>query len=52
MTRIAVRVLRDSLGEILALVARGQIVTITRRGRPIAEIHPVGTAGRLAKGAM
>lgn len=42
--------MRDRLRTILASVARGIPITITRRGAPVAEIHPVGTAEALKKG--
>jgi len=33
---------KTHLARLLERVQRGERVTITRRGRPIAELHPVG----------
>lgn len=44
MTRHGIEHLRDNLVSVLATVARGEVVTVTRRGVAVAEIHPVGGA--------
>ena len=41
MTHISVRDLRNEGGEILDSVMRGATVTVTRQGRPIAELRPI-----------
>ena len=41
MTDISVRDLRNEGGEILDSVMRGATVTVTRQGRPIAELRPI-----------
>jgi len=41
MTDVSVRELRNEGGEILDSVMRGATVTITRQGRPIAELRPL-----------
>ena len=40
MTDISVRDLRSRGGKILDSAMRGETVTVTRRGRPIAELRP------------
>lgn len=47
---IGVRELKDHLSEVLARVARGETVTVTRRGRRIAEIVPPGGRSLLDRG--
>lgn len=47
MTRIPVRTLNQDTAGVLARVERGETVEITRRGRVIAVMSPVGTAGEL-----
>jgi prevent-host-death family protein len=41
MTEVAVRDLRNHGGEILDRVAGGEVLTVTRDGRPIAELRPL-----------
>lgn len=41
MTEIAARDLRNRTADVLRRVAAGEPVTITSRGRPIAELIPV-----------
>jgi prevent-host-death family protein len=45
MTEVSVRDLRNRGGHVLDSVARGETVTVTRQGRPIAELRPVGRHG-------
>jgi prevent-host-death family protein len=42
--RIAVRDLRSRLAEMLSLVEEGERIAVTRRGRVVAELVPVGPA--------
>ena len=35
------RELRNSGGEVLARVERGEALTVTRDGEPVGELHPV-----------
>lgn len=42
MTDVSIRDLRNHGGEVVDRVAAGERVTITRDGRPIAELLPVG----------
>lgn len=41
MTDVSIRDLRNQGGEILDSVMRGTTVTVTRQGRPIAELRPL-----------
>jgi prevent-host-death family protein len=40
MTEVTVRDLRNRGGQVIDRVARGERVTITRDGRPVAELRP------------
>ena len=42
MREIGVRDLKKSLSEVLHSVDAGEAIRVTRRGRPVAEIHPAG----------
>ncbi|MGI8624583.1 MAG: type II toxin-antitoxin system Phd/YefM family antitoxin [Solirubrobacteraceae bacterium] len=44
MTDVAARDLRNRTADVLRRVAAGEHVTITSRGRPVAELMPVRTA--------
>lgn len=46
MTSVGVRELRQRASELLRLVAQGEIIEITDRGRPVAHLTPLpmGTA--------
>ena len=44
MREIGVRELKRSLSQTLRAVARGQQVRVTLRGRPLADIVPVGAS--------
>lgn len=46
MTEIAARDLRNRTADVLRRVAGGEPVTITSRGRPVAELIPVREARR------
>lgn len=48
MTEVSVRDLRNHGGDVLDSVMRGESVTVTRQGRPIAELRPIAEAGVLA----
>jgi prevent-host-death family protein len=43
MTEVTIRELRNHGGEVVDRVARGEHVTITRAGKPVAELRPVPT---------
>ena len=46
MTEIAARELRNCTAEVLRRVEGGEQVTITSRGRPVAQLTPVRTERR------
>jgi prevent-host-death family protein len=41
MSDVTVRDLRNRGGEVLERVRRGEVLTVTRDGRPIAELRPL-----------
>jgi prevent-host-death family protein len=44
VAKVSIRDLRNKGGEVVDRVARGERVTITRSGRPVAELVPVRRA--------
>ncbi len=44
MANVTIRDLRNKGGEVIDRVARGEQVTITRSGKPVAELRPVRAA--------
>ncbi len=42
MAEVTIRELRNHGGEVVDRVARGERVTITRSGKPVAELRPLG----------
>lgn len=42
MTEISIRELRNHGGDVVDRAAKGERLTITRSGKPIAELRPVG----------
>lgn len=42
MTRIGVYEAKTRLAQLIARVARGERIIITRRGTPVAVLHPAG----------
>lgn len=46
MSEVATRELRNRTADVLARVTAGEAVTITSRGRPVAELTPVRAARR------
>lgn len=45
MTEVSVRDLRNHGGDVLDSVMRGESVTVTRQGKPIAELRPIAAGG-------
>jgi prevent-host-death family protein len=45
MATVTVRELRNHGGEVLDRVAAGERLTVTRSGRPVAELRPLNRAG-------
>jgi prevent-host-death family protein len=41
MARVSIRDLRNHGGDVVDRAARGEQITITRSGRPVAELRPV-----------
>jgi prevent-host-death family protein len=41
MTEVGIRALKQNASAVVAEVARGELVTITDRGRPVAQLVPV-----------
>lgn len=44
MTSVSIRDLRNHGGDIIDRVERGETVTVTRDGRPVAQLQPVPSA--------
>lgn len=51
MAEVTIRDLRNHGGEVVDRVVAGERVTITRAGRPVAELRPIGRP-RLSGGAV
>ena len=45
MADVSIRELRNHGGEVVDRVGRGERVTVTRSGKPIAELRPLGVPG-------
>lgn len=45
MAHVSIRELRNNGGEVVDRAARGEAITITRAGKPVAELHPVARPG-------
>ncbi len=41
MTRVGIRELKQNASAVIAEVANGEVVTVTDRGRPVAQITPL-----------
>jgi prevent-host-death family protein len=48
MTEVSVRDLRNHGGDVLDSVMRGESVTVTRQGKPVAELRPIAAAGTMS----
>ena len=49
MTEVGAYEAKTHFAQLLDLVARGETITITRRGTPIAEIRPVGQIDQIGR---
>jgi prevent-host-death family protein len=49
VTDVSIRDLRNHGGEVVDRVARGEVVRITRSGRPVAELRPLPRPGVTAE---
>jgi prevent-host-death family protein len=47
MSAVGIRALKQNASQVVARAAAGEVVTITDRGRPVAQLVPV-TGGRVA----
>ena len=45
MAEVSIRELRNHGGEVVDRAARGEQITITRAGKPVAELRPVPAPG-------
>ena len=45
MADVSMRDLRNHGGDVVDRVVRGERVTVTRSGKPVAELRPIGPAG-------
>jgi prevent-host-death family protein len=45
MTEVSIRDLRNHGGDVLDSVMRGESVTVTRQGKPVAELRPIAEEG-------
>lgn len=45
MREVTVRELRNYGGQVLDSVERGENLVVTRDGKPVAELRPLGTSG-------
>jgi prevent-host-death family protein len=52
MSQVTVRELRNHGGDVLDRVARGERITITRAGRPVAELRPYVSARLTSKALL
>jgi prevent-host-death family protein len=48
MTQVTIRELRNRGGEVVDRVSAGERVTVTRAGKPVAELRPLRTPGLAA----
>lgn len=52
MALVTIRDLRNHGGDVLDRVVRGEQITITRAGRPVAELRPVAQPKLSAEGLL
>lgn len=45
MERVTIRQLRNTGGDVIDRVGRGEVLLVTRDGRPVAELRPVRARG-------
>jgi prevent-host-death family protein len=49
VSEVSIRDLRNHGGEVIDRVAAGERVTVTRDGRPVAELRPLSRSARTAR---
>ena len=52
MSTVTIRELRNSGGDVVDRAARGETITITRSGKPVAELHGLASAGLSAEALL
>lgn len=52
MGDVSIRELRNHGGDVVDRVAAGEHITITRDGKPVAELRPVRRAGTITSDAL
>jgi prevent-host-death family protein len=52
MSKVTIRDLRNHGGRVLERVARGETLTVTRSGRPVAELRPLPARGLRAEALL
>jgi prevent-host-death family protein len=52
MSDVTIRELRNHGGEVVDRAARGEEITITRAGKPVAELRPAAPAGLRAEALL
>jgi prevent-host-death family protein len=52
ITSVSIRDLRNSGGEVVDRAARGETITVTRAGKPVAELHGLPGAGLSAEALL
>lgn len=52
MATVTIRDLRNHGGRVLDRVARGETLTVTRSGRPVAELRPLAAHGLRAEALL
>jgi len=52
VAEVTVRELRNHCGQVIDRVAQGERITITRAGKPVAELHPLVPARVLASALL
>lgn len=49
MSEVGLREFKDKVSSYLDRVAAGEVVTVTKRGRPVATVIPAGVSPRMAR---
>lgn len=52
MADVSIRDLRNKGGEVVDRAARGELITITRAGKPVAELRPIARPGLKASALL
>lgn len=52
MTEVSIRDLRNRGGEVVDRAARGELITITKAGKRVAELRPLAPPGLSAEALM